>query len=162
MYAAALNITVKFETSVLPTTLLNLDIKYQNADLWGLWGGGGGRCERTRCTPWLRARMLWLSVSGKHIKCRQQSALTEIITIRINYIFILRFTSIFVIIIIVIFIVATTVIFGHILATFALVRPATEICAFHVSLPALAALGGTPFLDTFALHEINYSPRCWV
>ena len=40
MYAAALNITVKFETSVKPTALLNLDIEYQNADLWGLWGGG--------------------------------------------------------------------------------------------------------------------------
>ena len=36
-----------FETSVSPTALLNLDIEYQNADLWGLWGG----CERTPCTP---------------------------------------------------------------------------------------------------------------
>ena len=26
---------------------LNLDIEYQNADLWGLLGG----CERTPCTP---------------------------------------------------------------------------------------------------------------
>ena len=31
-----------FETSVSPTALLNLDIEYQNADLWGLLGGGGG------------------------------------------------------------------------------------------------------------------------
>ena len=31
-----------FETSVSPTAPLNLDIEYQNADLWGLWGGGGG------------------------------------------------------------------------------------------------------------------------
>ena len=37
-----------FETSVSPTAPLNLDIEYQNADLWGLWGGG---CERTQCTP---------------------------------------------------------------------------------------------------------------
>ena len=28
-----------FETSVSPTAPLNLDIEYQNADLWGLWGG---------------------------------------------------------------------------------------------------------------------------
>ena len=27
-----------FETSVSPTAPLNLDIEYQNADLWGLWG----------------------------------------------------------------------------------------------------------------------------
>ena len=30
-----------FETSVSPTAPLNLDIEYQNADLWGPWGGGG-------------------------------------------------------------------------------------------------------------------------
>ena len=29
-----------FETSVSPTAPLNLDMEYQNADLWGLWGGG--------------------------------------------------------------------------------------------------------------------------
>ena len=28
-----------FETSVSPTAPLNLNIEYQNADLWGLWGG---------------------------------------------------------------------------------------------------------------------------
>ena len=52
MYAAALNITVKFETSVKPTALLNLDIEYQNADLWGLWGGGA---NAPRAPPCLRA-----------------------------------------------------------------------------------------------------------
>ena len=31
----------------------------------------------------------------------------------------------------------------------------------HVSFPALAVLGGTLFLDTFAVHELNYSLRCW-
>ena len=36
-----------FETSVSPPAPLNLDIEYQNADLWSLWGG----CERTPCTP---------------------------------------------------------------------------------------------------------------
>ena len=28
-----------FETSVSPPAPLNLDIEYQNADLWSLWGG---------------------------------------------------------------------------------------------------------------------------
>ena len=28
-----------FETSLSPSAPLNLDIEYQNADLWGLWGG---------------------------------------------------------------------------------------------------------------------------
>ena len=36
-----------FETSVSPPAPLNLEIEYQNADLWSLWGG----CERTPCTP---------------------------------------------------------------------------------------------------------------
>ena len=35
-----------FETSVSPTAPLNLDIEYQNADLWGLWGGGGANAPR--------------------------------------------------------------------------------------------------------------------
>ena len=51
-----------FETSVSPTAPLNLDIEYQNADLWGLWGGanaprapppgygpGEGECRYKNC-----------------------------------------------------------------------------------------------------------------
>ena len=40
-----------FETSVSPPAPLNLDIEYQNADLWSLWGGANA----PRAPPWLRA-----------------------------------------------------------------------------------------------------------
>ena len=79
------------------------------------------------------------------------------IIIRIRYVLVLGFVIIIIIIIIsVIFvIVVTTDIFGHIFAIFASVITATEVCAVHFSLPALAALGGAPFLDTSALYEMN-------
>ena len=38
-----------FPCSLKPLGGPHLDIEYQNAYLWGLWGEGG--CERTPCTP---------------------------------------------------------------------------------------------------------------
>ena len=61
---------------------------------------------------------------------------------RISYVLVLYFV---IIIIFVVFVVVVTV---------------TEVCAVHSSLPALAALGDTPFLDTTVLHKMSDGLRC--
>lgn len=57
-------------------------------------------------------------------------------------------------------VVITTVVFWHILATFALVRTATEVRAVQSSLAALTAFGGALILDTFALNKVNDGFGC--
>ena len=56
----------------------------------------------------------------------------------------------------------TTDVFRHIFAIFTHVRTATEVFAVHSNLSALAALGGTPFLDTPVLHKMDDGLRCGV
>ena len=54
-----------FETSVSPPAPLNLDIEYQNADLWSLWGGANA----PRAPPWLRACHPSITIIAIKVSC---------------------------------------------------------------------------------------------